>query len=285
MDAAVAQLASLNTRIDALRGKVDALRRAVGRRSASITAASDALARARSALGWSLAQLNTGADRGAPGVTSLLPIIDRARSDLTRAEDRAARIRAAASGDRTLGRLFQASGSLEALVARRTEVQRRIDGLLVASRVTDSGATPPPGATRLPYGAWAGALLRSTGLQDCRENRAVLVAWQVAESTDATWNPLATTKDAPGATRFNAAGVKDYPTMEVGLRATAETLWGGYYRYGYGWIVYDLAVCAPAATTAAAIRDSAWCHGCAGGTYVTGVLSRVEANYDAFAQM
>jgi hypothetical protein len=105
----------------------------------------------------------------------------------------------------------------------------------------------------------------------------------VAESTDAAWNPLATTRDAPGATLFNAAGVKDYPTIEVGLRASAETLWGGYYRYGYGWIVYDLATCAPAAVTARAIRDSAWCSGCAGGTYVIGVLPRVEADYEAFA--
>jgi hypothetical protein len=37
--------------------------------------------------------------------------------------------------------------------------------------------------------------------------------------------------------------------------------------------------------TAAAINASMWCHGCAGGAYVTGLLPRVAAAYDLYARL
>jgi len=36
---------------------------------------------------------------------------------------------------------------------------------------------------------------------------------------------------------------------------------------------------APAAASAGAIRDSAWCRGCGGGAYVLGLLGEVRASW------
>ncbi len=45
----------------------------------------------------------------------------------------------------------------------------------------------------------------------------------------AAFNPLATTEDAPGATDYNAAGVKNYPSLAAGFAATLATLTNGRY--------------------------------------------------------
>lgn len=58
----------------------------------------------------------------------------------------------------------------------------------------------------------------------------VMTAWQSAEGGDAAHNPFNTTRDAPGSTQYNSVGVKNYPTMEEGVRATAQTLLNGYYN-------------------------------------------------------
>lgn len=62
-----------------------------------------------------------------------------------------------------------------------------------------------------------------------------------------------------------------------------DTLDQGYYTQGYGWIEYRLRTCAAPIVTVRAINASNWCHGCAGGRYVTGVLGTVEENYPVFA--
>lgn len=60
-------------------------------------------------------------------------------------------------------------------------------------------------------------------------------AWQRAEGTNATFNPLATTQKADGATCFNylsgQCGVKNYTSYEQGLIATLETLTNGAYPH------------------------------------------------------
>ena len=56
-----------------------------------------------------------------------------------------------------------------------------------------------------------------------------IVSWGVAEGSQAIWNPLDTTEPAPGATNYNSAGVKNYPTLQVGLEAVYATLHNGFY--------------------------------------------------------
>jgi len=56
-----------------------------------------------------------------------------------------------------------------------------------------------------------------------------IVAWGVAEGSEALWNPLDTTEPAAGATNYNRAGVKNYPSLQVGLEAVYATLHNGHY--------------------------------------------------------
>ncbi len=133
------------------------------------------------------------------------------------------------------------------------------------------------------FGHWAHLLLARLGAPACQDNLIVIVSWEVAEGTAAAYNPLATTHDYPGATEFNAAGVKNYPSLQAGLQATIETLRLGAATHGYGAIVRGLEGCAPPETTATAINASDWCRGCAGGLYVLDVLPLVEADYARFA--
>lgn len=56
-----------------------------------------------------------------------------------------------------------------------------------------------------------------------------IVAWGLAEGSDALNNPLDTTEPAPGATNYNQDGVKNYPSLQVGLEAVYATLHNGRY--------------------------------------------------------
>jgi len=71
---------------------------------------------------------------------------------------------------------------------------------------------------------YARELLARLGVPASPQSVLALVAWMAAENTTAAWNPLATTMSAPGALRFNRAGVKDYPSFIVGVDATVRTL-------------------------------------------------------------
>jgi hypothetical protein len=133
------------------------------------------------------------------------------------------------------------------------------------------------------YESWARAFLARVGAPDCSENLAIIVTWETSESTDAAFNPLATTHDMDGATDFNSVGVKNYRSLDQGLDASRDTLQGGAESYGYEAIVGSLQACTTAEATAVAINASAWCRGCAGGTYITGLLPIVRADYAAHA--
>src|ERR1700675_1396445 len=89
------------------------------------------------------------------------------------------------------------------------------------------------GNGHISYGAWAGLFLKTLGVSGCHENKVVLVAWQYAEFTQASWNPLATTHPMPGSTLFSSYGIQNFPSLDVGLRATKLTIDGGLDRYGY----------------------------------------------------
>ena len=51
-----------------------------------------------------------------------------------------------------------------------------------------------------------------------------LVAWAQLEDTEARYNPLATTLRLHGSTRFNSAGVQEFPSLGLGVRAVVWTL-------------------------------------------------------------
>ena len=173
---------------------------------------------------------------------------------------------------------------------RLAAAQRRIDRLSEARRrdraLADalSGASvPAAGIGQETREQWATALLRAVDAPVCGNNLVSLVTWQTAENTTAAWNPLATTQPAPGTTDYNSVGVKNYPSSAAGIAATVATLRGGYLTQGYGWILYRLATCAAPDVTAGAINQSNWCHGCAGGAYVTGMVDEVRADYAPYA--
>jgi hypothetical protein len=139
------------------------------------------------------------------------------------------------------------------------------------------------GADNTTYGAWALGFLRMMELPTCRSNLVVLVAWQAAEGTQAAYNPLATTHRMPGSTDFNSVGVQNFVSLAQGLQATRETLENGWDIYGYGAIVGSLGACAEPMTTGQAINASRWCYGCAGGTYVIGVIPKVDEDLESYA--
>jgi hypothetical protein len=158
--------------------------------------------------------------------------------------------------------------------ARQAELLSRIDRP-AAPLTLGGGATP---------GRWARALLAEIGAPACEENRVLLVAWQAQESTDARFNPLATTHPMQGATDFNSVGVKNYVSAAQGLDAARETLEEGGASYGYEAILSSLRACSDAEATAWYINASAWCRACTGGDYLTALLPVVRADYLAYAQ-
>jgi hypothetical protein len=140
------------------------------------------------------------------------------------------------------------------------------------------------GSTTIPagpvtYDVWGRMLLARLGAPACGDNRLAMVAWQTAESTDATFNPLATTH-VGGVSALNTSGVQNYATLGDGLTATVDTLTSG--APGYTGIMDALQICAPASVTVDAIRASVWCANCANGAYVADLLAEVRANFDSF---
>jgi len=133
----------------------------------------------------------------------------------------------------------------------------------------------------ITYGEWAGHAMGALGVSGCQNNLVLMVAWEVSEYTQASWNPLATTLWMPGATTFNSAGVKNYMSLEQGLAATVGTL----HKSGHGYeaILSNLASCSDPMTTGLAVNASDWCRGCAGGNYVTAIIPSVEAYYSSYA--
>lgn len=77
---------------------------------------------------------------------------------------------------------------------------------------------------------WRFRLLRAIHAKGVWQNRRLLGAWERAESGTARYNPLNTTEPWPGATDYNKAGVKNYPTGAAGVAATCKTLTNGRYN-------------------------------------------------------
>jgi peptidoglycan hydrolase CwlO-like protein len=185
----------------------------------------------------------------------------------------------------------------QALVAQRAAVadlaatKTRIVSLILKlhkqlrAQELASVGTAFQGSGHVTYGAWAGLFLKTMGVSGCRSNLIAVVSWQYAEFTQAAWNPLATTVPMPGSSVYNSSNVQNYPSLGDGLQATRTTIDQGLGPFGYGAIVTALSGCSDPMTTADAINASSWCAGCAGGTYVTGDISKVEANYALYAAL
>ena len=137
----------------------------------------------------------------------------------------------------------------------------------------------PSDPSAITWPQWGALLLDRLHAPRCANNIIAIVAWTSQEGTSAGWNPLATTYDMPGASSFNSVGVRNYGSLEQGLDATVATLQKGLDAHGYRAIVEDLRLCADPVVTATAINASDWCHGCAGGAYVLGVVPNVIASY------
>lgn len=170
----------------------------------------------------------------------------------------------------------EATSLIEQLVAQRQE-RRAAQAKAIRARLASLGGEVAP------YGQWARLFLQAIGAPTCHQNLVVMVAWQAAEGTQASWNPLATTLQMSGSIRFNSVGVQNYTSLAQGLDAIHRTLLRGATTYGYGAILTSLGRCADAMITAQAINASSWCRGCTGGAYVTGLVPVVEAYFETYA--
>jgi len=180
-----------------------------------------------------------------------------------------------------LRRFDEQRDRLVALSAARAEATALLTKLRAQLRAEELAAARAALAGGLTFGNWAKAFLGSIHAPVTHANLVVMVAWETQEFTEAKWNPLATTYAMPGSTMYNSSGVRNYVSLSQGLDATERTL--RRPGYGYEQILVDLARSADSMTTAEAIRDSYWCHGCTGGEYVVRWIPRVEQYYDSYA--
>jgi peptidoglycan hydrolase CwlO-like protein len=160
--------------------------------------------------------------------------------------------------------------------ARALQLVQTLKATLTAQQRTALGSGMP-----ITFGDWAGRFLAALGALTSHGNLVAMVAWESAEGTMASWNPLATTYDMPGATLFNSVGVKNYRSLAQGVQATIGTLQAP--GHGYQAIVGDLVASTDPMTTAQAINASDWCHGCAGGQYVVELVPVVEQYFSSYS--
>lgn len=103
-------------------------------------------------------------------------------------------------------------------------------------------------------------LLAEIGAKPTKRNLWALVSWMQAEGGAASFNPLNTTLEAPGATDYNWVGVKNYKDFNQGVQATAKTLNYGASKglYGYQPIRKRLRGNSWASLTLRAVERSTW---------------------------
>jgi hypothetical protein len=210
--------------------------------------------------------------------TTLEALLDERSAALDELEDARSSLTAA---------LVEHARAQDALEASREQLLTLVRRLAERDRAAALGGVGSAfrGPYHVSYGAWALRFLDALGAPPCRNNRVVVVAWQVQESTQAAWNPLATTRDMPGATDFNWVGVKNYRSIGQGIAASLGTLDHGYDVYRYGAIVQDLRRCADPYATASSIAASSWCPGCLDGMYVVGLIPNVDADLTSYAAL
>ena len=121
-----------------------------------------------------------------------------------------------------------------------------------ASVPTSSGQLNRAGVDSI---GWARDFLTKLNMPITSENVRAISAWEQAEGTKASFNPLATTQGGfNGETRFNSVGVKNYATYQDGINANAHALTNGRYQN----ILDALRAGNSATAVAKAIANSPW---------------------------
>jgi alpha-tubulin suppressor-like RCC1 family protein len=137
------------------------------------------------------------------------------------------------------------------------------DNYSLAIGASGSGAwLPYQGSSRL---AWATAFADNIGAGSDSAVRFVLAWSQLEGASGGQNNPLNSTMREAGARVLggSSAGVKIYPTLEVGLKANLDTISRGARSYGYGAVLAALRA-ADVLSAAAALQASRWCYNPAG---------------------
>jgi len=102
---------------------------------------------------------------------------------------------------------------------------------------------------------WARDFLTKLNMPITAENVRAISAWEQAEGTKASFNPLATTQGGfAGETRFNSVGVKNYATYQDGIDANVHAITNGRYAN----ILDALRAGNSAEAVAQAIANSPW---------------------------
>lgn len=114
-----------------------------------------------------------------------------------------------------------------------------------------SGEIAPSG---VEVGQFSRDVLAAIGAPATEQNMAVMSAWVKAEGTKARYNPLATTRNAPGATQFNSVGVKNFSSYQEGVATTVGAITNGLY----GNVIAALRRGDDAYAVADAIKESPW---------------------------
>jgi hypothetical protein len=196
--------------------------------------------------------------------------------------------RSRASAVRITSRDFARATARLKLALRKVSLARKPLRFYQHARSKIIAAMHGAGAPGLPggpvnYERWAAAFLSSIGARPCSSDLQAMVAWETAESTGARYNPLATTHVMPGSYSSAHSSVQNYVSVSQGIAATRETLLRGPGYFNYSPIIEDLLSCAPAGATASAIRNSYWCRGCGGGSYVVNQLPAVVGGWSEHA--
>lgn len=102
---------------------------------------------------------------------------------------------------------------------------------------------------------WAKDFLTKVNMPITPENVRAISAWEQAEGTKASFNPLATTQGGfAGETQFNSVGVKNYTSYQDGIDANAHALLNGRYSN----VLAALQAGNSATAVAQAIANSPW---------------------------
>ena len=126
------------------------------------------------------------------------------------------------------------------------------DATAGASAPTASGSLNKAGVDSVQ---WARDFLTKLNMPITNDNVRAVSAWEQAEGTNASFNPLATTQGGfAGETQFNSVGVKNYATYQNGIDANAHALMNGRYTN----ILDALRAGNNADAVAQAIKNSPW---------------------------
>jgi hypothetical protein len=102
---------------------------------------------------------------------------------------------------------------------------------------------------------WAKDFLSKLGMPLTNENVRAITAWEEAEGTRASFNPLATTQGGfAGTTNLNSVGVKNYASYEDGIAANVRAITNGRYEN----VLSALRQGNSAQAVAQAIADGPW---------------------------